>query len=220
MDLYISSMVLGAIGFTAMALGGLGSRGSHQASAAGHAGGHAHPGAAGPVHGLAHAHSHGAGAARASHIQGTRATGGNVAGRAFWLITSPRFLFSLMLGFGATGAMLHAVLPSAILPVAAIAGAVVFERLLVSPIWNFAMRFASRPAATLETSVADEAVAVSGFDANGQGIVSLELDGQVLQILATLTPQDRLLGARVRAGQRLRIDDVNAERQTCTVSIL
>jgi hypothetical protein len=46
------------------------------------------------------------------------------------------------------------------------------------------------------------------------------LDGQVLQILATLQPQDRVLGGRVRAGQRLRIDDVNAERQTCTVSLL
>src|SRR5690242_20922060 len=66
--------------------------------------------------------------------------------------------------------------------------------------------------------VTDEAVAVSSFDENGQGIVSLELDGQVVQILATLQPQDRLLGPRVRAGQRLRIDDVNAARQTCTRS--
>lgn len=125
-----------------------------------------------------------------------------------------------MLGFGATGAMLHSWLPGPLLLGAAVAGAVVFERIIVSPVWNFAMRFASRPAATLETAVADEAVAVSAFDENGQGIVSLELDGQVLQILATLQPQDRLLGSRVRAGQRLRIDDVNAARQTCIVSIL
>ena len=82
------------------------------------------------------------------------------------------------------------------------------------------MRFASRPASTLESAVADEAVAVSSFDDNGQGIVSLEVDGQVLQILATLQPQDRVLGGRVRAGQRLRIDDVNAAKQSCTVSIL
>jgi hypothetical protein len=125
-----------------------------------------------------------------------------------------------MLGFGATGAMLHSVLPAPLLLGAAAVGAVAFERLVVAPVWNFAMRFASRPASTLESAVADEAVAVSAFDDNGQGIVSLELDGQVLQILATLQPQDRLLGARVRAGQRLRIDDVNAERQTCTVSLL
>ena len=143
-----------------------------------------------------------------------------MSGRTFWLMTSPRFLFSLMLGFGATGAMLHSVLPGPFLLGAAAVGAVAFERFIVSPLWNFTMRFASRPASTLETAVADEAVAVSAFDDNGQGIVSLELDGQVLQILATLQPQDRVLGSRVRAGQRLRIDDVNAERQTCTVSIL
>lgn len=212
MDLYISSMVLGAIGFTAMALGGLGSRGGHQGAVA-HGGTHAHGGAA--AGGLVHTHSHAGIAARTSHT-----LGGRVTGRAFWLVTSPRFLFSLMLGFGATGTMLHSLLPGAILPGAAIVGAVVFERFLVSPIWNFAMRFASRPAETLESAVADEAVAVSSFDDNGQGIVSLEVDGQVLQILATLQPQDRLLGARVRAGQRLRIDDVNAARQTCTVSVL
>jgi hypothetical protein len=206
MDLYISSMVLGAIGFTAMALGGLGSRGG------------AHHGATGHSHGLAHGHSHAGHGAHAGHGGHTHA--GAAAGRAFWLVTSPRFLFSLMLGFGATGAMLHSVLPAPLLLGAAAVGAVAFERLVVSPLWNFTMRFASRPASTLESAVADEAVAVSAFDDNGQGIVSLELDGQVLQILATLQPQDRVLGARVRAGQRLRIDDVNAERQTCTVSIL
>ncbi len=218
MDLYISSMVLGAVGFTAMALGGLGSRGGghHVGAAHGHGGttGHVHGGTTGHVHGVAHGHSH-AGAVRSGHAH----TSG-VAGRTFWLITSPRFLFSLMLGFGATGAMLHPVLPGPALLAAAAVGAVAFERFLVTPLWNFAMRFASRPAATLESAVADEAVAVSAFDDNGQGIVSLEVDGQVLQILATLQPQDRVLGGRVRAGQRLRIDDVNAAKQSCTVSIL
>jgi hypothetical protein len=218
MDLYISSMVLGAIGFTAMALGGLGSRGHQGGGARGHAGGHAHAGGhvhgAGHAHGVAHGHSHAGSATSSTHAPGS------FSGRAFWLITSPRFLFSLMLGFGVTGAMLRSVLPGPVLLAAAVAGAVLFERIIVSPVWNFAMRFASRPAETLETAVTDEAVAVSSFDDNGQGIVSIELDGQVLQILATLQPQDRLLGARVRAGQRLRIDEVNAAKQSCTVSIL
>ena len=217
MDLYISSMVLGAIGFTAMALGGLGSRGGgHHGGAHGHGGtaGHVHGGTTGHAHGIVHGHSH-AGAVRGGHAH----TSG-VAGRTFWLITSPRFLFSLMLGFGATGAMLHPVLRGPVLLAAAGVGAIAFERFLVTPLWNFAMRFASRPASTLESAVADEAVAVSAFDDNGQGIVSLEVDGQVLQILATLQPQDRVLGGRVRAGQRLRIDDVNAAKQSCTVSIL
>jgi hypothetical protein len=208
MDLYISSMVLGAIGFTAMALGGLGSRGGGH-----HGGAHGHGGTTGHAHGVAHGHSH------AGAVRGHAHTSG-IAGRAFWLITSPRFLFSLMLGFGATGAMLHSVLPGPALLAAAAVGAVAFERFLVTPLWNFAMRFASRPASTFESAVTDEAVAVSSFDDNGQGIVSLEVDGQVLQVLATLQPQDRLLGARVKRGQRLRIDDVNAAKQSCTVSIL
>ena len=70
--------------------------------------------------------------------------------------------------------------------------ALLFERVLVSPLWNFAMRFASKPALTLESAVTDEATAVTSFDANGQGIVSLEVDGQVVQILATLRPDDRV----------------------------
>jgi hypothetical protein len=217
MDLYTSSMVLGAIGFTVMALGGLGSRGGgHHGGAHGHGGtaGHVHGGTTGHAHGVVHGHSHG-GAARSGHAH----TSG-MAGRTFWLITSPRFLFSLMLGFGTTGAMLHPVLPGPALLAAAAVGAVAFERFVITPLWNFAMRFASRPASTFESAVADEAVAVSAFDDNGQGIVSLEVDGQVLQVLATLQPQDRLLGGRVRAGQRLRIDDVNAAKQSCTVSIL
>jgi hypothetical protein len=97
---------------------------------------------------------------------------------------------------------------------------VLFERLLVSPLWNFTMRFASAPAQMLESAVTDEATAVTSFDANGQGIVSIEVDGQIQQILATLKDSDRLLGSRVRAGQRLRIDEVDAEQNRCTVSVL
>ena len=82
------------------------------------------------------------------------------------------------------------------------------------------MRFASTPASTLESAVTDEATAVTSFDQNGQGIVSLEVDGQVVQILATLHADDRLLPTRVRAGQRVRIEDVNVAKNSCTVSLI
>jgi hypothetical protein len=133
---------------------------------------------------------------------------------------SPRFLFSFFLGFGTSGELLRSFLSGPLLILASILGAIVFERLIVSPLWNFTMRFASTPANTLESAIADEATAVTSFDANGQGIVSLEVDGQVVQILATLQPNDRLLGTRVRAGQRVRIEDVDAAKNSCTVSIL
>ena len=82
------------------------------------------------------------------------------------------------------------------------------------------MRFASRPALTLESCVTDSATAVTSFDAAGQGLVAIELDGQVVQVLATLVAGERTAGAMVRAGDRVRIDAVDADRNRCTVSLL
>jgi hypothetical protein len=132
---------------------------------------------------------------------------------------SPRVLFSFALGFGVAG-LLACPLGDVLQLVAAITGGVLFELALMRPLWNFVMRFASTPALTLESAVADEATAVTAFDADGRGIVSLELDGQVVQVLATLKRDDRVLGTRVRAGQRVRIDDVDPTRNQCTVSLL
>ena len=203
MDLYISSMLLGVIGLAAMALSGFGH--------AGHAGhGHGHGG-----HGHSHAgHGHG-GHSHAGHGHNTQSPASFV-----WAIASPRFLFSLALGFGAVGELLRPMLGGPFLLAAAVVGGVAFERLLVAPLWNFTMRFASAPAATLESAVADEATAVTAFDANGQGIVSVEVDGQIVQVLATLQPGDQNPGVRVRAGQRVRIEDVNAATNRCTVSLI
>jgi hypothetical protein len=212
MDLYISSLLLGAGGLAVMALSGLGARGHGGSSHAGH--GHAHGG----THGLAHQH----GVQHAAHAlaRGGKSAPAGAASRTFWTITSPRFLFSLALGFGAVGEATQSILGGSLRLAAAIAGGVLFERAIVSPLWNFAMRFASTPALTLESAVTDEATAVTSFDANGQGIVSLEVDGQIVQILATLNSGDRDLGIRVRAGQRVRIEDVNSAQNRCTVSLI
>ena len=101
---------------------------------------------------------------------------------------------------------------------AAVAGGVLFEAALVRPLWNFAFRFASEPALTLESCLMDEARAVSGFDRNGQGLIAVELDGQLVQVLGTLRAEDRGTGVRVRAGDRVRIEEVDAKRNTCVVS--
>ena len=205
MDLYITSLLLGAAGLGVMALSGLGSRGAGHAAAGrathGHAQGHGH------AHGHAGHTSHGAFGARAA------------ASRTIWAITSPRFLFSFLLGFGAAGVVARPFASGIVLLAASVLGGVALERLLVAPLWNFAMRFASHPATTLEASISDEATAVTAFDANGEGIVSVEVDGQIVQILASLQRDARLLGGpRIRAGQRVRIDDVDPERHRCTVS--
>lgn len=195
MDLYISSMLLGVLGLAAMAFTGLGHHGH-----AGHAG---HGGHGGNGHG-----------ARVGHVHGAERTS------PLWSIASPRFLFSLALGFGAIGELVRPMAGGVVQLAIAALGGIVFERFIVAPLWNFAMRFASAPALTLESAVSDEATAVTAFDANGQGIVSVEVDGQILQILATLQPADRSLGVRVRAGQRVRIEDVNAAASRCTVSLI
>jgi hypothetical protein len=217
MDLYISSLLLGAAGLGVMALSGLGHRGHGGSPARGH--GHSH---AGPSHtGHSHAgHSH-AGQSALAHAAARSTTARDSATNALWAATSPRFLFSLALGIGASGELLRPVLGGPLLLAAAIAGGMLFERFIVSPLWNFAMRFASTPASMLESAVADEATAVTSFDANGQGIVSIEVDGQIVQILATLRADDRTLGgARIRAGQVVRIEDVDAEKNCCTVSLI
>jgi hypothetical protein len=200
MDLYSFSLLLGLIGLSVMALSGLGHHG-HDV----HAGHDVHPGHD------AHA-GHDANSAHDVHS-------GHDA-RHLWSLASPRLLFSFALGFGAAGLLLGPFAGGIVQLAIALLGGVLLERGVVSPLWNFTMRFASAPAVTLERAVTDEATAVTSFDGNGQGIVSLEVDGQVLQILATLQTADRELGARVRAGQRLRIEDVDRSAQRCTVSVL
>jgi hypothetical protein len=135
-------------------------------------------------------------------------------------LMSPRVLFSVCLGLGTTGVLLRGHLNGWPLLAAAVAGGILFERLIVTPIWNFAFRFASNPALTLESALLSEATAVTKFDANGQGIIAIEVDGQMVQLLGTLTSDDRALGAKVLAGARLRVEDVDAARNRCTVSLV
>jgi hypothetical protein len=174
------------------------------------------------AHGHGHAHAHGHAHSLLSGGRGGGARGGRTHGsaRTLWTLTSPRFLFSFALGVGATGLLLRPVLEGPVLLGAALVGGALFERYVVSPLWNFTMRFASTPASTLESAIASEATAVTSFDEKGQGIVSVEVDGQIVQILATLRAADRQFGgARIRAGQRLHIESVDADRHCCTVSL-
>jgi hypothetical protein len=205
MDLYTFFLFLGAAGLAAMAFQGIGhghagsGHGHGDAGHAGHHGGSGHDAHSG--HG--HAHGHGSVASSLLHY------------------ASPRVLFSVCLGIGAIGPLLRFVMGNGtLLLIAAIGGGIIFERVIVTPIWNFAFRFASAPALMLESCVDDEGTAVTTFDKNGQGLIAVDLDGQVVQLLATLQPDDRLLGAAVRAGDRVRIAAVDSARNRCTVSAI
>ena len=205
MDLYTVSLATGAVGLGIMAFGGL-SRGGHA--------GHAHGAHAGPTHG---GHS-GSSAARAPGM-GPRGARTSAAGGGWkWTtLLSPRLLFSFFVGVGA-GGILAASLAEPLRLTAAIVAGVAFEALLVGPLWRFLSRFESREALTLESSIEDEARAVTGFDANGNGLVALEVDGQVVQLLATLAPDERARGVRIRSGDLVRVAEVDAARGRCTVT--
>jgi len=225
MDTYTFSLFLGGAGLATMAAAGVAHLGGgHSHSHGGHGHdvhtGHTDVSGHGIGHSVPHALSHsqsarGVGrAGHASHQQGARA-----AGRSLLLsLISPRILFALLLGFGATGIVLRPFLTGVVLLAAALAGAVALELAIVGPVWRFLLRFASAPAQTLEGSLMSEARASSGFDRNGEGLVAVEVDGHIVQCLGTLRPDDRALGIRVRAGDVVRIEEVDSRRQRCVVS--
>ncbi len=215
MDLYTFSLALGGIGLGTMAVAGLGARGGSHGPAGHHGGGHA----AG-THG-AHAHVHGAAGSHHHDVADIRAVQLPGLGRGLSALVSPRIMFSFLVGFGAAGILLRDVLGGGVtLLVATVLVGILFERVLVAPLWRLAHRFESSPALTLESSLTDDATAVSSFDARGQGLVAIELDGQVVQVLGTLRSEDLDAGIRVRAGDRLRIEAVDGARNWCTVSYL
>jgi hypothetical protein len=211
-------------------LHGTGGLHSHVATPSNGIGG-SHPGSVAPPHGLAPAPSHhtaeiggktynvahypvvtGHGELRALHpgSQGWRSH--------LWSWLSPRVLFNVLVGFGATGLIMERLVgPVLALPIAAVGG-IAFESFIVRPIFNSLFRFESQPAQTLESALMSEGRAVTGFDANGNGLISLELGGELVQVLGTQTRDDRAAGVRIRAGDIVRIEDVDSERNRCTVS--
>jgi len=225
MDLYIFCVVLGAAGMAAMAL--LGFTSSHGGGAH-DTGGHEFHGVAGHIHTtatphaghtVAHApvgHGHapangvGHGAQPHVHVESWKTQA--------WSWLSPRVLFNVLVGFGATGLIAERLVgPVLALPIALVGG-LAFEAVVVRPIFNSLFRFESQPAQTLESAIMSQGKAVTGFDVNGNGLVSLELGGEVVQILGTLTPDERKAGIRVRSGDAVRIEDIDSIRNRCTVS--
>lgn len=205
---YGFALALGVTGLAVMALLGFAHHsdtgGPGHDAHAGHAlpgdGGHAGHTGAGAHHGAAgHAHHEASGLAR-------------LAG-----LLSPRIIFSFLVGLGATGLLVRPLLVEPFAAGLALVGGILFERLFVGPIWRFLFRFESKPALMLESVVLEEAHAATDFDARGQGLIQLELDGQVVQLLGTVLPQEAGM-PRIRRGDLLRIEEVDAARNRCTVS--
>lgn len=238
MDSYLLFFVLGASGLVVMAA--LGVAGGHSARAHPrvHQGARGH---SGHSHHASHVTSAGRGArgpasvrghnsARSGNGRGTRgpnsARGGWRSALSSWL--SPRVLFTLALGAGATGLLLAPFISLDWLrAVLAVGGALALEKLVVAPLWDLLSRFGSTPARTLESAVAEEATALTAFDSQGCGLVSITLDGHEMRALARLKLPDSPVeptveptARRVRAGDLLLVESVDAARGQCVVSLL
>ena len=164
--------------------------------------------------------------ARANGVRSSRGARANASGRgsfkdalSAWL--SPRVLFTVALGIGATGLLLEPMISNEIARAAlSVAGGLFLEKAIVAPLWELLMRFGSAPARTLESAVLEEAVALTAFDAAGCGLVSITLDGHEMRALARLKPGEGLPPPRVRTGDILIVESVDATRGQCVVSLL
>ncbi len=217
MDLYGFCLALGGTGLAAMAVGGLAQLGHIGHGGHGARGGHASHAHAGHAHTGQHSAHAAHGASQGAHAHHAQHANEHGAGWVMSLL-SPRVLFALLVGFGA-GGLLAAPMGEPWRVGAAVLAAAAFEGLLVGPLWRMLFRFESAPAATLESAIEDDARAVMGFDANGQGLVALDVDGQIVQLLATLAPDDRARGARIRSGDVVRVSSIDAARNRCTVRV-
>lgn len=214
MDLYIFCVVLGAAGTAAMAFLGF---------ASSHGGGHhGHDTSGHEMHGIGAPHGHSITPPSGhSHVP-SNSPGHQIHPDGWkanvWSWLSPRVLFNFLVGFGATGLIVERLVgPLLALPVAVLGG-IGFEVFVVRPLFNSLFRFESKPAQTLESALMSEGRAVTGFDANGNGLISLELGGEVVQVLGTQLTGEREAGVRIRAGDIVRIEEVDDTRNRCTVS--
>lgn len=236
MDLFTFCLSLGFLGLFLMgALGALSGHGAH----AGHAhhgdahgfhlhghhevGSHSAPSHGAPSHSAiqGHAAHHHGDAAHTSHSSAHahgQAHHAPSAGAKILSYLSPRVAFAVLLGFGATGLLVAPYLAEWPRYGAALAGGIGLEKGIISPLFNGLMRFGSNPARTLESAVMEEAIAVTAFDEQGCGLVAIDLDGHEMRVLARLNNRD--VGLRVRAGDKLIVDEVDAVRGQCRVSRL
>ncbi|PQV65171.1 hypothetical protein B1R32_102179 [Abditibacterium utsteinense] len=227
MDLYTFCLALGFIGLLLMSiLGALGGHGSHASHSADAHGFHLHGSGHHEVSLHAHAaHHHGDAAVPNSHAAAHSHHGhahSQSSGAKILSYLSPRVLFAVSLGVGATGLLIAPYLGEPLRAIGAISGGIGFEKLIISPLWNGLMRFGSNPARTLESALMEEATAVTAFDQNGLGLVSIDLDGHEMRVLARLKPElnNQPERGRVRAGEKLLVEEVDAARGQCRVSRL
>ena len=206
MDIYLSCLIGGAIALAVLALCGIGfdhigiRPGAHASHASG---GHVRPAA----HHSGH-HSPGQNG-RASHFASDF-----VSVLLTWL--SPAYICGAIIGFGATGTLVSPILQGWLRLAVALIGAYIICFFCIRPLLAGLQKWASLPAKTLTDAMLENGTAVTDFDAKGYGLVRLNLDGQIVQLLGQLAPEEQS-GARVRSGETLFVRSVDPTKQRCVV---
>lgn len=217
--MFLTIMVVGLVGLLVMALPAFSHHGggAHSLGHGGHAGHVAHGALqAGPAAHPLSAHAPGHAAATPSALAPAHSQ--LPAASPLRFLPSPRLVFSLLAIYGAfANALLHAAHLSTLwAAVVALPPAAAVERFVVTPVWRLLFRFQGQPSSPLEVLVLSEASAVTPFR-NGRGIVALVRDGRTVQFSARLV--EAQAAQPVRVGDRLRVEDVDAQHERVTVSI-
>jgi len=207
LDIYLSCLIGGAVALVVLAFCGLGfhhlgirpgiGRGPHAP------GGHVRA----PAQQTGH-HSSG------PNAPANQAASDFISGLLSWL--SPAYLAGAVIGFGATGTLVGPILHGWLQLGAALLGAYILCFFCIRPLLTGVQKWASLPAKTLTDAMLENGTAVTDFDSKGYGLVRLNLDGQVVQLLAQLAPEEQT-GARVRSGETLFVRSVDPAKQRCVV---
>ena len=230
MDIFLLLFAIGVIGIVSMTLLTFGKGLGHHARLTGHSNTGAHQ--LGHGHTLVQ-HQHGN-----LHPQTTKSGVNHTASNAvhpavvptivhghtafdyikIWLPTSPVDLFVYCLGAGATGLITRSLVPHGFLIFWVIIGALVVKGLIFKPLSDFILKFESEPSEGLEGTVAHEADVISSFDYEGRGLIRLTLDGQIVNLLASLDKTELDQGIKVVKGEKVVVIEVDPKRNICVVS--
>jgi hypothetical protein len=143
-----------------------------------------------------------------------RSDGASIFRLLGWL--SPVYICGAIVGFGATGTLASPILQGWLQLGAALVGAYVLCSFCIRPMLIGIQKWASLPAKTLGDAMLENGTAATDFDSKGYGLVRLNLDGQVVQLLGQLDPEEHS-GSPVRSGEALFVRSVDPARQRCVV---
>ncbi len=187
--------------------------------------GHAHGGAA--IGGATHNGGHAVAAGSQPHSGPHGASNGGKPGAGavpherdwsgLWSWLSPLTIFSVCLGTGAAGLLLVAHLGKPLTALVALVCGIAFYALITKPMMRIVLSFASRPAETLAGAVAKEAIAIGRFDAQGRGMVTVTVDGELKRLLAHLDREDTQNAVPVAPGDKLLVVSIDPHKNTCAV---